>query len=66
MPEVEDKMMDDTQPDSAAGEGHAIVYHAIGRVENDFDEPAAPPEIRAVESRIVIDPSLAQGLKGLE
>jgi tRNA-Thr(GGU) m(6)t(6)A37 methyltransferase TsaA len=44
----------------------AIVYHEIGRVENDFDEPAPPPKIRAAESRIVIDPSLTEGLKGLE
>lgn len=58
--------MDDAQPERAAGEGRAIVYHAIGHVENNFDEPASPPEIRAVESRIVIDPSLVEGLKGLE
>jgi tRNA-Thr(GGU) m(6)t(6)A37 methyltransferase TsaA len=44
----------------------AIVYRAIGHVENDFDEPAAPYEIRAVESRIVLDPSLMEGLRGLE
>ena len=44
----------------------AIVYRAIGRVENRFDEPAAPYEIRAVESRIVLDPSLREGLKGLD
>jgi len=44
----------------------SIVYKAIGRVENDFDEPASPPEIRAVESRIILDPSLVEGLRGLE
>jgi tRNA-Thr(GGU) m(6)t(6)A37 methyltransferase TsaA len=44
----------------------AIVYRAIGHVENDFDEPAAPYEIRAVESRIVLDPSLTEGLRGLQ
>jgi tRNA-Thr(GGU) m(6)t(6)A37 methyltransferase TsaA len=43
-----------------------IVYRAIGRVENSFDEPAAPYEIRAVESRIVLDQSLTEGLRGLE
>lgn len=43
-----------------------IVYRAIGHVENDFDEPAAPEEIRSVESRIVLDPSLAAGLRGLD
>jgi tRNA-Thr(GGU) m(6)t(6)A37 methyltransferase TsaA len=58
--------VDDTQLEREAGEGRAIVYHAIGRVENDFDELAPPPEIRSVESRIIIDPSLAEGLQGLE
>jgi tRNA-Thr(GGU) m(6)t(6)A37 methyltransferase TsaA len=58
--------MDDPQPEEAAGERHPIVYRAIGHVENDFDELAPPPEIRAVESRIVIDLSLTEGLKGLE
>jgi tRNA-Thr(GGU) m(6)t(6)A37 methyltransferase TsaA len=59
-------MKDHPQPKEAADEGRSIVYRAIGRVENDFDEPAPPPEIQAVESRIVIDPSLTEGLKGLE
>jgi tRNA-Thr(GGU) m(6)t(6)A37 methyltransferase TsaA len=44
----------------------AVVYQAIGHVENGFDEPAAPEKIRAVESRIVLDPSLTKGLKGLK
>ena len=57
--------MDDPRPEEA-GEGRPIVCRAIGRVENDFDEPAPSPEIRAVDSRIVIDPTLAGGLKGLE
>ena len=43
-----------------------ITYKAIGRVENIFDEPAAPDEIKAVESRIVLDPRLVEGLQGLE
>jgi tRNA-Thr(GGU) m(6)t(6)A37 methyltransferase TsaA len=59
-------MMDDTQPERTTGEGRAIVYHAIGHVENDFDEPASPSKIQAVESRIVLDPSLVEGLQGLE
>jgi tRNA-Thr(GGU) m(6)t(6)A37 methyltransferase TsaA len=58
--------MDDTQLERDAGEGRAIVYHAIGHVENDFDEPASPSKIQAVESRIVLDPSLVEGLQGLE
>jgi len=44
----------------------AIVYRAIGRVENGFEKPAPACEIRAVDSRIVLDPSLTEGLKGLE
>jgi tRNA-Thr(GGU) m(6)t(6)A37 methyltransferase TsaA len=59
-------MMDDTQLERAASEGHPIIYRAIGRVENDFDEPAPPPAIRAVESRIILDPSLTDGLQGME
>jgi tRNA-Thr(GGU) m(6)t(6)A37 methyltransferase TsaA len=50
----------------APGEEQAIIYRAIGHVENDFDEPAPPSEIQAIESRIIIDPSLVEGLKGLE
>jgi tRNA-Thr(GGU) m(6)t(6)A37 methyltransferase TsaA len=59
-------MTDDPQLEEAADERRPIVYRAIGRVENEFNEPAPPPEIRAVESRIVLDPSLTEGLKGLE
>ena len=43
-----------------------ITYKAIGRVENAFDGPAAPDQIKAVESRIVLDPNLEEGLQGLE
>jgi tRNA-Thr(GGU) m(6)t(6)A37 methyltransferase TsaA len=43
-----------------------IVYRAIGHVENAVDEPLAPEAIRAVESRIVLDPSLVDGLAGLD
>jgi tRNA-Thr(GGU) m(6)t(6)A37 methyltransferase TsaA len=57
--------MDDPQSEEAVDEGRPIVYRAIGHVENDFDKPAPPPEIRAVESRIVLDPALRGGLKGL-
>jgi tRNA-Thr(GGU) m(6)t(6)A37 methyltransferase TsaA len=44
----------------------AIVYRAIGHVENGFEKPAPACEIRAVDSRIVLDPSLTEGLTGLE
>lgn len=40
-------------------------YQAIGHVENEFDEPAIPEAIRAVESRVVLDPEMVPGLKGL-
>lgn len=53
------------QPVAQQPEG-AIVYRAIGHVENAFDEPSAQYEIRSVESRIVLDPALREGLKGLE
>jgi tRNA-Thr(GGU) m(6)t(6)A37 methyltransferase TsaA len=43
-----------------------IVFHPIGRVENSFDELAKPEEIRAVRSRIILNPDLAPGLVGLE
>ena len=43
-----------------------FVYKSIGRVENGVAAPAPPDKIRAVESRIVLDPTLAEGLTGLE
>jgi tRNA-Thr(GGU) m(6)t(6)A37 methyltransferase TsaA len=41
-------------------------YKAVGHVENDFAGPAASEEIRSTESRIVLDPTLTEGLKGLK
>jgi tRNA (adenine37-N6)-methyltransferase len=35
-------------------------------VENEFDEPAAPELLCAAEARIILDPSLIEGVKGLE
>ena len=43
-----------------------VTFQPIGYVENDFDEPTAPDQIRAAESRIVLDPALDEGLQGLE
>ena len=43
-----------------------ITFKPIGHVENGFDEPAAPEEISAEESRIILDPTLTPGLTGLE
>jgi tRNA-Thr(GGU) m(6)t(6)A37 methyltransferase TsaA len=44
----------------------AITYNAIGHVENAFDDPAAPDQIKATQSRIVLNPALVEGLQGLE
>jgi tRNA-Thr(GGU) m(6)t(6)A37 methyltransferase TsaA len=38
----------------------------IGIVKNELDEPAPSEQIRSAESRIILDPSLVEGLKGLE
>lgn len=43
-----------------------ITFKPIGYVENSFDDPASPDEIRAVESRITLDPDLTDGLAGVE
>ena len=43
-----------------------IIYKAIGHVENDYDEPATPEEMRSAESRIILAPALTEGLAGLE
>ena len=45
--------------------GEAVTYRAIGHVENDFNEPMSPEAIRSAESRIVLDPALGEGLRGL-
>ena len=44
----------------------AITFTAIGHVENQFDEPVTSEEIRAVESRIVLNPDLVEGMQGIE
>jgi tRNA-Thr(GGU) m(6)t(6)A37 methyltransferase TsaA len=43
-----------------------VVFRPIGHVKNTFDQLARPEEIRAVRSRIVLDPDLIPGLVGLE
>ncbi|MGD2155759.1 MAG: tRNA (N6-threonylcarbamoyladenosine(37)-N6)-methyltransferase TrmO [Anaerolineales bacterium] len=45
---------------------HSVTFHPIGYVNNEFDGPASPDEIRSVESRLIIEPFLIDGLKGLE
>ena len=47
-------------------EEQAITFTAIGYVENQFNEPVSSGEIRAGESRIVLNPDLVVGLQGLE
>lgn len=44
----------------------SITFRTIGHVENAFDEPTAPETLRAVESRIILDPTLTEGLTSLE
>lgn len=44
----------------------ALRLRAIGHVENEFDGPAAPDQICSAESRITLDPTLVEGLTGLE
>jgi tRNA-Thr(GGU) m(6)t(6)A37 methyltransferase TsaA len=41
-------------------------FHAIGYVENEFDEPTNPDAFTGSLSRIVLDPTLLDGLSGLE
>jgi tRNA-Thr(GGU) m(6)t(6)A37 methyltransferase TsaA len=45
--------------------GSSITYRPIGYVENAFEEPISGEQIRAGESRIVLDPALVAGLQGL-
>ena len=43
-----------------------ITFKPIGIVQNEFKELASPDEIRARESRIILNPDLVEGLQGLE
>jgi tRNA-Thr(GGU) m(6)t(6)A37 methyltransferase TsaA len=47
-------------------EKETIRYRAVGHVENSFEEPVSSELIRSEESRIILDPALADGLHGLE
>ena len=42
-----------------------IIFKPVGYVHNSFDEPAPPDEIRATESRIVLNSNLVAGLDGI-
>ena len=43
-----------------------ITFRPIGYVQNDFDEPAPPEEIRRTDSTIVLNEEFVEGLTGLE
>jgi tRNA-Thr(GGU) m(6)t(6)A37 methyltransferase TsaA len=43
-----------------------ITYRPIGLVENAFTAPVSPDILREAESRIILDPALAEGLVGVE
>ena len=44
----------------------AIQFQPIGYVENDFSEPGVRRDCSAMESRLVIDSALVEGLQGFE
>ena len=44
----------------------AISFRAIGRVENEFEEPVSPNTMQDSQSRIIINPDLMPGLTFLE
>jgi tRNA-Thr(GGU) m(6)t(6)A37 methyltransferase TsaA len=44
----------------------SIIYHPIGYVANEFDVPTPADQIRVVESRLILNPGLIEGLQGLE
>ena len=62
--------MPDDIPDGTfteVGEGNeTVTYHPIGYVRNAFDESSRWEQMRAAESRIILDPELVAGLQGLE
>jgi tRNA-Thr(GGU) m(6)t(6)A37 methyltransferase TsaA len=68
---LEEELLEEIQKQTGSSEGPVsgelgLRLRAIGRVENKFNEQAPPEEIRSVESRLVIDPALVEGLQGLE
>ena len=44
---------------------NTIKFHPIGFVENSVKETLPPNQIKAVPSRIILDPELVPGLEGL-
>jgi tRNA-Thr(GGU) m(6)t(6)A37 methyltransferase TsaA len=53
-------------PEPSWTSNNPVVLHPIGVVQNGFDQPTSPDEIRAARSTIVIDGALTDGLAGLE
>lgn len=45
--------------------GRVITLHAIGHIENEFNELESPDTLRAAISRVVLEPALVKGLQGL-
>ena len=43
-----------------------IIFRPIGHVDNDFHRPAPPEQIRAHQSRLVLNETFAEGLEGLQ
>ncbi|MFZ2095777.1 MAG: tRNA (N6-threonylcarbamoyladenosine(37)-N6)-methyltransferase TrmO [Anaerolineales bacterium] len=43
-----------------------ITLSPIGYVDNEFSEPTESERIRSKEARIILDPSLVEGLSGIE
>jgi tRNA-Thr(GGU) m(6)t(6)A37 methyltransferase TsaA len=43
-----------------------VRYRVIGVVRNAFNEPTSPETLKSVESRLIIDPALQDGLTGLQ
>lgn len=43
-----------------------VTYKPIGIVENEINERLRPDRIQMVESRLILDPELSEGLQGLE
>ena len=66
--ELEEQLIDEMKKSTHLAETISDTIHMrpIGYVESPFDEPADPDTIRSGESRIVLDPSLVEGLIGLE
>jgi tRNA-Thr(GGU) m(6)t(6)A37 methyltransferase TsaA len=52
--------------DAVGGENEQVTYHPIGTVQNAFDESSHWEQMRASESRIILNPDLGTGLQGFE